>query len=64
MIKDRNNGELMGKKRIITIEIDIVDKDKAAWIWENHSGEDTNNGVYVRKIMEGQIPECDCEENE
>ena len=45
------------KQRILTIQVVIVDKDKASWIWDNHSGKDTNNGVYVQVIQEGKIPE-------
>lgn len=43
--------------RVLTIQVEITDLEKAAWIWENHKGEDTNNGVIVTAIRNGEIPE-------
>lgn len=52
------------KHRILTIEVHIVDEDKAVWIWENHMGKDTYNGVFVKKIQEGELPDYEdtCDE--
>ena len=48
------------KGRIITVELEITDPEKASWIWDNHAGKETSNGVYVHVIQEGKIPE-DCD---
>jgi len=44
-------------ERILTIEVEITDPEKASWIWDNHSGKDIGNGVYIRKIRNGEMPE-------
>jgi hypothetical protein len=51
-------------KRIVTIQVEITDQKKAAWIWDNHMGKDTNNGVYVTVIRNGPIPEEEEDGNE
>lgn len=43
--------------RILTIQVEITDKEKAAWIWDNHMGKDTGNGVIVTVIRNGEIPD-------
>jgi hypothetical protein len=45
------------KSRVLTIQVEITDSEKASWIWDNHSGKDTGNGIYVQVIREGEIPE-------
>lgn len=50
------NG-LEGMGRVLTIQIEITDWEKALWIWQNHMGKDTNNGVFVQVIREGEMPE-------
>ena len=44
-------------KRILTLQVEITDREKASWIWDNHSGKDTGSGVYVMCIWEGKV--CD-----
>lgn len=41
--------------RILTLQVEITDKEKAKWIWDNHSGKDTGNGIYVQCIWEGKV---------
>lgn len=43
--------------RMLTLQIQITDPEKAKWIWDNHKGIDTDNGVSVQAIHEGIIPE-------
>jgi hypothetical protein len=43
--------------RVLTIQVEITDEEKAAWIWDNHLGKDTGNGVHVQAISEGEIEE-------
>jgi len=43
--------------RVLTIQIEITDKEAAAWIWESHMGDYSEHGVYVQAIHEGPIPE-------
>lgn len=50
------NG-LEGMGRVLTIQIEITDWEKALWIWQNHMGKDTHNGVFVQVIREGEMPE-------
>lgn len=49
------NGWL-GMGRVLTIQIEITDKEAAAWIWESHMGDYSEHGVYVQAIHEGPIP--------
>lgn len=49
------------KNRIITIQVEITDPAKAQWIWDNHMGQDTQNGVYVETILEGKNLEIHAE---
>lgn len=51
-------------KRILTLQVEITDKEKAAWIWNNHLGKDTNNGVYVQVIQEGKIQDESYDDDE
>jgi hypothetical protein len=48
---------IIDKKMILTLQVEILDKEKAAWIWVNHLGVDTDNGVYVKIIKTGPIIE-------
>lgn len=41
--------------RILTIEIEIVDKEQAQWIWDCHRDCFPQHGVDVRVIMEGKL---------
>lgn len=43
--------------RILTIEIEITDKDKADWIWDSHVHRKSKYGVQVLGIFEGPMPE-------
>lgn len=43
--------------RQLTIVIDILDHDKAKWIWDNHLG-NPSNGIKIKTICEG---DCICE---
>ncbi len=49
-------------KRILTLQVEITDREKASWIWENNSGKDTGNGIHVMSLMEGKI--CDMRDND
>jgi len=49
------NG-LVGMGRVLTIQIEIVDDIKAAWIWHNHMNNNPTYGVHVTAIQEGPIP--------
>lgn len=51
---EENGWEGMG--RVLTIQIEITDQEKASWIWDNHMGKDTGNGVIVQAIQNGKIP--------
>lgn len=44
--------------RILTLQVEITDHGRAQWIWDNHMGENTDNGINVLVIHEGKIPEC------
>ncbi len=44
-------------KRILTLQVEITDEKQATWIWDNHRGKDTGNGVDVQTIREGEIDE-------
>jgi Protein of unknown function (DUF551) len=52
-------GNKRMKKRILTIEVEIEDKEKSAWIWDNHMNNGGSNGVYVSSIRSGPIPEIE-----
>lgn len=41
--------------RILTLQVEILDKDHSHWIWENHKGVDDHSGVYVQVIKEGSM---------
>ena len=43
--------------RILTLEVEITDKDQASWIWESHIGDYPVHGMRVQAIHEGPIPE-------
>ena len=51
-------------KRILTIQIEIVDNVQAAWICNNHMNNNPTYGVHVTAILEGPIPELDEDEDE
>lgn len=42
--------------RVLTIQVEITDPDKARWIWESHMGDYSEHGVHVHAIHEGPIP--------
>lgn len=50
--------------RVITIQVIITDKEKASWIWDNHMGKDTDNGVFVQVIHEGSLEDIIASEQE
>jgi hypothetical protein len=41
--------------RVLTIQIEIVDDLKSAWIWHNHMNNNPTYGVLVKVIHEGPI---------
>ena len=42
--------------RILTIQVEIIDQEKAGWIWRNHMGEPDDTGVSVQAIQNGKMP--------
>jgi len=44
------------KPRILTIQLEVLDVEKAKWIWENHMGDREDLGVYIKVIQDGEIP--------
>ena len=48
-------------RRILTIELEIVDQQEAEWIWKSHSEINSYNGVVVRIIEEGEKDEISVE---
>jgi hypothetical protein len=46
-------------RRILTIQVEIVDKMQAEWIWNNHMKNDSCHGVLVTAIHEGPIVKSD-----
>lgn len=49
--------------RILTIQVEIIDGDKASWIWDFHRYNNIFHGVAITAIQEGPIPkECECED--
>ena len=42
--------------RILSLQIEIVDKNEATWIWESHINRQIFHGVYIRVIQEGVLP--------
>lgn len=43
--------------RILTIQVEITDADKAVWIWDNHMRQETNHGVLITAIIDGNLLE-------
>lgn len=43
--------------RVLTIQIEIVDKEQAAWIWDTHMNGAVFHGVEITAIHEGGIVE-------
>ena len=41
--------------RILTIQIEIIDQKKAAWIWDTHMNNEHFHGVFITAIQEGPI---------
>jgi hypothetical protein len=52
------------ERRILTIEVEIEDKEKASWIWNNHMNHEGSHGVYVTAIQSGPIPKPNEEKEE
>lgn len=42
--------------RILTIQVEIIDKDDASWIWDSHMNDYSEHGVHITAIQEGPIP--------
>lgn len=55
------------KNRILTLQVEILDKTQALWIWDNHMKNDPFHGVHITAIHEGSIDkqnEMEEEEND
>lgn len=48
--------------RILTIEIEIIDREKAQWIWDIHTGDDDSLGIAINSIYEGPIDQDEDDE--
>jgi hypothetical protein len=48
--------------RILTLQVELTDAEKAQWIWDNYSGKDTENGVRVMCVWRGRV--CDMRDDE
>ncbi len=42
--------------RVLTIQVEIVDKDESRWIWNSHMHNRPAFGVHVHGIHEGPMP--------
>lgn len=45
------------KRRILTLQVEIIDKHEAGWIWYGHLDNGYQYGVRVKVIREGPICE-------
>lgn len=45
--------------RVLTIQIEIVDKEDAAWIWYTHMHNKPMHGVIVQAIHEGKMKDIE-----
>ncbi len=43
--------------RIITVQLEITDTDKAKWLWNYHRIQSDLYGFFIQVIQEGPIPE-------
>ena len=43
--------------RKLTIVLDVLDKEKAQWLWDNHLNGDTSSGIRVTSISNGDLVE-------
>lgn len=42
--------------RVLTIQIEITNKEMANWIWSTHMNGSSQHGVHVQGIYEGPMP--------
>ena len=45
--------------RILTLQVEIQDKEQASWIWDNHMNQGGSQGVFVTSIRSGPMPEVE-----
>lgn len=52
------------KKRVLTIQVEVVDEEEVSWIWDSHMLGIPLYGVLITAIREGLIPDKHGEKEE
>ncbi len=37
-------------KRILTLQVEILDEKECEWIWDSHLGDYSQHGIYIQVI--------------
>lgn len=64
MKNSTTNGLIMTEKRILTLLVEIDEKDISTWIWDSHISGTSSHGINVIAICEGdQLKDIEEAEN-